>query len=246
MLDETVDAAMDMYLTEGVEPAHWNLEGFKNYFIGMIAGDLLDLDEEALAKVDRAELAQKIKDKVMDLYHKREEELTEPVIRELERVVLLKQVDTKWMDHIDAMDELKKGIYLRSYGQKDPVVEYRMEGFDMFDEMVAGIREETVKILLLAPFRRVEQPVVTKVTNPAQEAAQGEGQAEAPAQEEAPAQQPKTAFQMPKREQVAVPTGTSSDGTLSPTTVKRQGKKVGRNDPCPCGSGKKYKKCCGK
>ena len=246
MLDETVDAAMDMYLTEGVEPAHWNLEGFKNYFIGMIAGDLLDLDEEALAKVDRAELAQKIKDKVMDLYHKREEELTEPVIRELERVVLLKQVDTKWMDHIDAMDELKKGIYLRSYGQKDPVVEYRMEGFDMFDEMVAGIREETVKILLLAPFRRVEQPVVTKVTNPAQEATQGEGQAEAPAQEEAPAQQPKTAFQMPKREQVAVPTGTSSDGTLSPTTVKRQGKKVGRNDPCPCGSGKKYKKCCGK
>ena len=213
MMDETVDSAMAMYMPEGVEPDHWNMEGFRNYFIGLIAGSLLELEDDELKKVDRKELGEQIKEKVHQLYAKREEELGENITRELERVVLLKQVDTKWMDHIDAMDELKKGISLRSYGQKDPVVEYRSEGFDMFDEMIAGIREETVKILLLAPFRKPNAPMP-------QEA--------------------------PKREQVAQPTATSSDGTVAPATIRRQGKKVGRNDPCPCGSGKKYKNCCGR
>lgn len=213
MMDEMVDSAMAMYMPEGVEPDHWNMEGFRNYFIGLIAGSLLELEDDELKKVDRKELGEQIKEKVHQLYAKREEELGENITRELERVVLLKQVDTKWMDHIDAMDELKKGISLRSYGQKDPVVEYRIEGFDMFDEMIAGIREETVKILLLAPFRKPNAPMP-------QEA--------------------------PKREQVAQPTATSSDGTVAPATIRRQGKKVGRNDPCPCGSGKKYKNCCGR
>ena len=213
MMDETVDSAMAMYMPEGVEPDHWNMEGFRNYFIGLIAGSLLELEDDELKKVDRKELGEQIKEKVHQLYAKREEELGENITRELERVVLLKHVDTKWMDHIDAMDELKKGISLRSYGQKDPVVEYRIEGFDMFDEMIAGIREETVKILLLAPFRKPNAPMP-------QEA--------------------------PKREQVAQPTATSSDGTVAPATIRRQGKKVGRNDPCPCGSGKKYKNCCGR
>lgn len=213
MMDETVDSAMAMYMPEGVEPDHWNMEGFRNYFIGLIAGSLLELEDDELKKVDRKELGEQIKEKVHQLYAKREEELGENITRELERVVLLKEVDTKWMDHIDAMDELKKGISLRSYGQKDPVVEYRIEGFDMFDEMIAGIREETVKILLLAPFRKPNAPMP-------QEA--------------------------PKREQVAQPTATSSDGTVAPATIRRQGKKVGRNDPCPCGSGKKYKNCCGR
>ena len=213
MMDETVDSAMAMYMPEGVEPDHWNMEGFRNYFIGLIAGSLLELEDDELKKVDRKELGEQIKEKVHQLYAKREEELGENITRELERVVLLKQVDTKWMDHIDAMDELKKGISLRSYGQKDPVVEYRIEGFDMFDEMIAGIREETVKILLLAPFRKPNAPMP-------QEA--------------------------PKREQVAQPTATSSDGTVAPATIRRQGKKVGRNDPCPSGSGKKYKNCCGR
>lgn len=213
MMDETVDSAMAMYLPEGVEPEHWNLEGFRNYFIGIIAGPLLEIEGEDVKKINKKELGDQIKEKVHDLYAKREQELGETITRELERVVLLKQVDTKWMDHIDAMDELKRGISLRSYGQRDPVVEYRIEGFDMFDEMIAGIREETVKILLLAPFRK---PNTAQV----QEA--------------------------PKREQVARPISTSSDGTVAPTTIKRQGKKIGRNDPCPCGSGKKYKNCHGR
>ena len=130
------------------------MEGFRNYFIGLIAGDLLNIEPDQLKSVDRKQLTEQIKEKVHELYAKREAELGENITRELERVVLLKEVDTKWMDHIDAMDELKKGISLRSYGQKDPVVEYRIEGFDMFDEMNASIREETVKILLLAPFRK--------------------------------------------------------------------------------------------
>ena len=213
MMDETVDSAMQMYMPEGVEPEHWNMEGFRNYFIGMIAGDALEISGDDLKKVNKKELGDKVKEKVRALYAKREEDLGESITRELERVVLLKEVDTKWMDHIDAMDELKKGISLRSYGQKDPVVEYRIEGFDMFDEMIASIREETVKILLLAPFRKPNSA------------------------------QPQEA---PKREQVAQPTATSSDGTVTPATIKRQGKKVGRNDPCPCGSGKKYKNCCGR
>ena len=213
MMDETVESASGMYMPDGVEPEHWNMEGFRNYFIGLIAGDLLNIEPDQLKSVDRKQLTEQIKEKVHELYAKREAELGENITRELERVVLLKEVDTKWMDHIDAMDELKKGISLRSYGQKDPVVEYRIEGFDMFDEMNASIREETVKILLLAPFRKPG------------------------------AEPPKEA---PKREQVAKPISTSSDGTVAPATVKRQGKKIGRNDPCPCGSGKKYKNRCGR
>ncbi|MBP1550041.1 MAG: SEC-C domain-containing protein, partial [Oscillospiraceae bacterium] len=126
------------------------------------------------------------------------------VLRELERVILLKVVDIKWMAHIDDMEELKRGISLRSYGQKNPVVEYRFEGFEMFDAMIESIREETIRLLF------------TIQVNPNSEA--------------------------PQREQVMKPAEAGSDGPVEPRKVKD---KVGRNDPCPCGSGKKYKKCCG-
>ena len=206
MMDETVDSAMAMYMPEGVEPDHWNMEGFRNYFIGLIAGSLLELEDDELKKVDRKELGEQIKEKVHQLYAKREEELGENITRELERVVLLKQVDTKWMDHIDAMTELRNGIGLRAYGQHDPVVEYKREGFDMFDAMIDSIREDTVRMIFLAQVRTREEP---------------------------------------KREQVAKETGAAgaSDGSVAPTP-KRAGNRPGPNDPCPCGSGKKYKKCC--
>ena len=119
MMDETVESAVGMYMPDGVEPEHWNMEGFRNYFIGLIAGDLLNIEPDQLKSVDRKQLTEQIKEKVHELYAKREAELGENITRELERVVLLKEVDTKWMDHIDAMDELKKGISLRSYGQKE-------------------------------------------------------------------------------------------------------------------------------
>ena len=129
-------------------------------------------------------------------------------MREIERVVLLKTVDRHWMDHIDNMEELKRGIHLRSYAQKDPVVMYRLEGFEMFDGMVAAIREDTARSMMTVEVRR-EAPI--------------------------------------ERKQVAKETAASvSDGTLKKRPVRKTvAQKVGRNDPCPCGSGKKYKKCCG-
>jgi len=147
-----------------------------------------------------------ISDHAHAVYDAKERALTPEIMRELERVVLLKNVDTKWMDHIDAMTELRNGIGLRAYGQHDPVVEYKREGFDMFDAMVDSIREDTVKMIFLAQVRTREEP---------------------------------------QREQVAKETSAAgaSDGSLAQTPV-RTAKKVGPNDPCPCGSGKKYKKCC--
>ena len=147
-------------------------------------------------------------DRALKVYGEKEELYGSEIMRELERVILLKTVDRYWMDHIDNMDELRKGIHLRAYGQKDPVVLYRIEGFDMFDGMIAAIQEDTVRLMLTVQIRQAEEP---------------------------------------KREQVAKETGTSADGTDAPRTVrKRASEKVGRNDPCPCGSGKKYKKCCGR
>jgi preprotein translocase subunit SecA len=143
----------------------------------------------------------------MDLYEAREEQFGEEVMRELERVVLLRIVDEKWMEHIDNMDRLREGMYLRSYGQRDPVVEYRIEGFDMFDDMIASIREDVSKLILTVHIRN-EQELV--------------------------------------REQVAKPIVAShGDETEEKKQPVKKDKKPGRNDPCSCGSGKKYKKCCG-
>ena len=141
-----------------------------------------------------------LNDRADAIYAKREEDLGKELLREVERVVLLKVVDNKWMAHIDDMEELKRGIGLRSYGQKNPVVEYRMEGFDMFDAMVDAIREDTVRMLFTIQVRKT-------------------GDA-------------------PKREQVL------NEGAQH-HNIQRKVNKVGPNDPCPCGSGKKYKKCCG-
>ena len=140
------------------------------------------------------------------LYEQREAQFTSPIMRELERVVLLRQVDQHWMDHIDDMEELKRGIYLRSYAQRDPVVEYRVEGSDMFDAMINAIREGTAKMMLTVQIRQNE----------------------------------------PQREQVMKPTSTNAGGddSVKKEPIRKE-KKPGRNDPCPCGSGKKYKKCCG-
>jgi len=132
-----------------------------------------------------------------------EEKITSETMREVERIALLRAVDTKWMDHIDAMDQLRDGINLRAYGQKDPVQEYQIEGFDMFNEMINSVKEETIQYVFHVSERYV-----------------------------------------PQREKVAEETGTNAEaGTKKPTV--RSEEKVGRNDLCPCGSGKKYKKCCG-
>ena len=206
MIDENIDSVIDRFLPDTGAHDDWNLDGLREYFLGWLTSrDDFRFNRDQLEQAEREAIKAELKERAHDLYVKREAMFTSPVMRELERVVLLKNVDLKWMDHIDAMDELKRGIYLRSYAQRDPVIEYRMEGFDMFDQMIASIREDTVRMILTVQLRNDQ----------------------------------------PKREQVAKPTeNRSGDGSLRKEPV-RSGNKVGRNDPCPCGSGKKYKKCCG-
>ena len=207
MINDAVNDAVENYLAGDIVE-DWNVAGLRDHFLGVITtSEDLQYDVRDLENMSKTDIANELIDKARTKYEQKEEKYGQAIMRELERVVLLRIVDTKWMDHIDAMDELRKGIYLRAYAQRDPVVEYRLEGFDMFDEMVASIREDTMKMLLTVQIRTEEEP---------------------------------------KREQVAKPTTESVGGDGSPVKkepVKKQ--KVGDNDPCPCGSGKKYKKCCG-
>ena len=208
MIKEAIEANCRTYLASDDQHETWNLEGLRDYYAGWLAKpDDFQYTPQELEDVSREEIAQILIDRAMTIYEGKEKQYGEGIMREIERVILLKTVDRYWMDHIDNMDELRKGIHLRAYGQKDPVVMYRLEGFDMFDQMVASIREDTARLMLTVQLRTQEEP---------------------------------------KREQVAKPTATSSDGTDVKRPVRKTvAQKVGRNDPCPCGSGKKYKKCCG-
>ncbi|MBQ3500685.1 MAG: SEC-C domain-containing protein, partial [Oscillospiraceae bacterium] len=204
MRRESVEKTVDIYLANDESKNDWNLDGLRDYYLGwMLTDGDLRFTKEEFAGITKAEITRILSDRMEEIYSRREEMFTPEVMRELERVALLRNVDLKWMDHIDAMSDLKQGIYLRSYAQHDPVVEYRIEGFDMFDQMIEAIREDTVKMLMTVRIKAA-----------------------------------------PQREQVAVPVETSGDGSVSATVTKK--KKVGRNDPCPCGSGKKYKHCCGR
>ncbi len=209
MIEEVISLAIDTYVADTDNHDDWNLDGLRDHFMGWLTTDSdLRYNREQLENEDREHIRRTLTEKAYLIYSLREKEFTPEIMREAERVILLRNVDAKWMSHIDAMDELKRGIYLRSYGQRDPVVEYRLEGFEMFDEMIASIREDTIKALYLFRLRKKEEDL--------------------------------------KRTQVAKPMMAShgDDGTVKKQPV-RVAEKVGRNDPCPCGSGKKYKKCCG-
>ncbi len=209
MIDQAIETQVKKFLPAEARDA-WNLAGLRDRYMGWLLtpADLVYTTEEK-ARIESADVQKALTEKAHELYEKREQQFGPQIMRELERVVLLKNVDIEWMDHIDAMDELQKGIRLRAYGQQDPVVEYRVEGFDMFDEMIATIREDTARMMLTVQLRRAEEP---------------------------------------KREQVAKPTGSTGGGDSGPAKRMpiRKKKKPGRNDPCPCGSGKKYKNCCGR
>ncbi len=205
MRAESVEKTADIYLATDEDKENWNLNGLRDYYSGWLLTDGdLRFDKDEFEKLKKEDVVRIIRDRMEERYAAREKEFGEETMRELERVALLRNVDLKWMDHIDDMSDLKQGIYLRGYGQHDPVVEYRIEGFEMFDSMIEAIREDTVKMLLTVRLRAQE----------------------------------------PKREQVAVPMESGGDGTAAPRASAK--KKVGRNDPCPCGSGKKYKHCCGR
>ena len=202
MLHETVEARLALCAPPASKPDAWDLQGLYTE-LQQITGE--DYTGQLHGISSREELAEKAQELVQQTYDKRERDIAAAGanMREVERVMLLRAVDSHWMDHIDAMDQLRQGIGLQAIAQKDPVVAYRNAGFDMFDEMVVGIRERTVRTLFHVSVRTAPQ----------------------------------------KREQLAKPVETSGDTKPQP---KRADKKPGRNDPCPCGSGKKYKNCCGR
>ncbi len=205
MIDGSIENTVERYAPATALHDEWDLDGLQKYYNGWLCrvGDF-HMTPQELEDAESSQLADELIRRAHLIYEKKEEKYGD-AMRELERVVLLKNVDRYWMDHIDNMDELRRGIHLRAYGQKDPVVQYRLEGFDMFDAMIDAIREDTARMMMTVEIREREEP---------------------------------------KREQVMNPTATSGDGTVK--GGRKVTGKVGRNDPCPCGSGKKYKACCGK
>ena len=205
MIQEQVEKSVDTCISNEIPREEWNLNELNEILLPVIP--LEPVTEKNIENIkDVKELKQHLKEQAVLLYEAKETEFPEiEQFRELERVVLLKVIDRKWMDHIDDMDQLRQGIGLQAYGQRDPLVEYKMAGFDMFDEMIAGIQEDTIRLLYHV---QVEQKV--------------------------------------EREQVAKVTGTNKDESAAKAPKKREHAKVYPNDPCPCGSGKKYKQCCGR
>ncbi len=207
MIDDTIDKAVEGAIGEHSLITEEMVEQIRRRFLGLFLGlEDFQFTKQELDDLTADSIKNQLKDRAHEAYAAKEQALGSPIMRELERVILLRNVDGKWMDHIDAMTELRNGIGLRAYGQYDPVVEYKREGFDMFDAMIDAIREDTVRTIYLAQVRTREEP---------------------------------------KREQVAKETAASGadDGSVKKEPVRRA-KKIGPNDPCPCGSGKKYKKCC--
>jgi preprotein translocase subunit SecA len=202
MIEEVISNMVDTYCVEGVHPEEWDLKGLIEYAEDIfLPRNSFRIDN--VEEVTREELKQRLVEKALALYESREKELGSDTMREFERVITLKIVDKKWMDHIDAMDQLRQGIGLRAYGQRDPVMEYKFEGYEMFKAMIRSIQEDTVKYLFKAQVQNI-----------------------------------------PQRHQVVRRVSESQENTGRKEPVRNQ--KVGRNDPCPCGSGKKYKKCCGR
>ena len=205
MIQDQVERAVDICISGEIEKEDWNIKELNNILLPIIPLEKIRREDLDGVETDK-ELKQYLKEQAVRLYEAKETEFPEiEQFRELERVILLKVIDRKWMDHIDDMDQLRQGIGLQAYAQKDPLVEYKMSGFDMFDEMTEAIQEDTVKLLFHV---KVEQKV--------------------------------------EREEVAKVTGTNKDDTAKAAPKKRANDKIYPNDPCPCGSGKKYKQCCGR
>ena len=204
MITDTIDNTLDMCISDDVDSEEWDLVELNTMIQPIIP--VKTITSERVKKMRKNQLKQELKEEAIKLYEMKEAEFPEPEqIRELERVVLLKVIDRKWMDHIDDMEQLRQGIGLQAYGQRDPKVEYKMSAFDMFDSMTNSIQQDTIRLLYHV---RIEQKV--------------------------------------EREQVAQVTGTNKDESVQKGPVRRSQDKVYPNDPCPCGSGKKYKQCCGR
>ena len=206
MITDTVENAVDISVSDDQTPDKWDLQELNNLLLPVIPLKPVTLSDEQKKSMKKNELKHNLKEEAIKLYETKEAEFPEPEqIREIERVVLLKVIDNKWMAHLDDMDALREGIGLQAYGQRDPVVEYKMQGYEMYESMMASIQEETIRILF---HIRVEQKV--------------------------------------EREPAAKVTGTNKDASAPSAPKKRAEQKIYPNDPCPCGSGKKYKQCHGR
>ena len=204
MITDTVEHAVDMVFSDDVDQEEWDMNEMNSVLRPIIP--LQPITREDIKGMKKNQVKQKLKEEAVKLYEEKEAEFPEAEqLRELERVILLKVIDQKWMDHIDDMDQLRQGIGLQAYGQRDPKVEYKLQAYEMFDSMIAAIQETTLRLLYHV---RLEQKV--------------------------------------EREQVAQVTGTNKDDSGPKKPVQKTEKKVYPNDPCPCGSGKKYKQCCGR
>ena len=204
MITDIAENAVDISISDDVDIDDWDFGELNTLLLPTIP--LRPVNTGRVLKPKKNSLKQQLKEEAVKLYETKEAEFPNPeAMREIERVILLKVIDRKWMDHIDDMDQLRQGVGLQAYGQRDPLVEYKLSGYEMFDEMTQNIKEETVRLLFHV---RIEQKV--------------------------------------EREQVAKVTGTNKDDSLPKGPVKREAEKVYPNSPCPCGSGKKYKQCCGK
>ena len=211
MIGESIKDNVAAY-TGDEGPETWNLDGLRAAYMGYLCDeDDFRYDEKALSKLTKKDLEHYLMEKAEAKYNEKEELFGEQTFREVERAVLLRNVDTAWMDHIDAMDDLKGSIGLQAYAQRDPITEYRIVGGDAFDAMVNDIREKTIRTLLSIVPKPREEVQRVQVANPLQDGFEGQGK------------------KIVKKV----------------TIVRREAPKIGRNDPCPCGSGKKYKNCCG-
>ena len=206
MITETVENKVNMCIGDDSVAEDWDIAELNRLLLPIFPFEEIKLTEEERKHMRKSDLVQKLKEQAVKLYEEKEAEFPEPEqLREIERVILLKVIDTKWMSHIDDMDQLRQGIGLAALGQKDPLVEYKFAGYDMFDDMTTAISEDTVRALMHV---RIEEPV--------------------------------------EREEVVKVTGTNKDESVGKAPVRRAEKKIGPNDPCPCGSGRKYKHCCGR
>ena len=204
MISDVVENTVDTFIGDDQDPQEWDLSGLNETLLPIIPFEMITV--ERIGCKNKAELKHALKQEGTKLYEAKEAEFQNPeMIRELERVFLLKVIDRKWMNHIDDMEQLRQGIGLQAYGQRDPLVEYKMSGYEMFEAMTAGIQEDTVRLLMHV---KIEEKA--------------------------------------EREEVAQVTGTNKDDSLGKKPVQRAADKVYPNDPCPCGSGKKYKQCCGR
>ena len=250
MVEDTIKNNVNMYLGSDIDKDNWNLSGLNDFYRGWLVTDdnKFSFTTEELEKTDKEDIIKILTDRAMALYDENESLFDDDTMREMERVYLLKSVDTYWMEHIDNMEQLKQGIRLRAYGQRDPVVEYRLEGFDMFDEMIESIRQDTTKLILVAPKRVLEiqrrQAEIERQRKEMEEKAAAAHQVILGNGEKS--EKPNAVTLSLKREQVAKPVEPAGDGTMSTNRTVVKKNKIGRNDPCPCGSGKKYKKCCGR